>query len=208
MRVLIACEYSGVVREAFAARGHDAWSCDLLPSLIPGQHIQDDVRAVLGRGWDLMIAHPPCKYLSYAGVAHWNKPGRAELREAAMQFFMEMVNAPIPRICVENPKGYPNTVYRKPDQRIDPYLFGDAARKRTYLWLKNMPKLVYGAPGQLSLFGDLLVNCGEPAPVAFYSETSKQPGKPRHWTNSGYKDDLERSKTFPGIAAAMAAQWG
>lgn len=205
MKVLIACEHSGVVREAFRARGHEAWSCDLLPTLIAGPHIQADVLSVLNDGWDLMIAHPPCKYLSYAGVAHWNKPGRAERRAAAFSFFMQMINAPIPRICVENPRGYPNTAYRKPDQTIDPYMFGEPVRKRTCLWLKNLPVLWWWDKPN-SLFDVTAVPI--PEPVGYYSATSKQPGKARHWTNSGYKDDLTRSRTFSGVAAAMADQWG
>ena len=200
MRVLIACEHSGIVREAFAARGHDAWSCDLEKSLIPGNHIQADVTTILSDGWDLMIAHPPCQYLTYAGMAHWYKPGRAELREAAMAFFMEMINAPIPRICVENPRGLPHQAYRPPDQVIHPFMFGDPAWKRTSLWLKHLPPLWY-----FDQPGGLFEMTAVPAPAAL---TIDRTGKKRHWTDSAVRDPMERSRTFPAIAAAMANQWG
>ena len=202
MKVLIACEHSGVLRDAFAARGHDAWSCDLLPSMRPGNHIQCDARLVLADGWDMMIAHPPCDYLTYAGIRHWNVPGRDELRETAFAFFMEMVNAPIPRICVENPRGYPNVAYRKPNQEIHPWMFGDGQMKRTALWLKKLPQLFYwDKPGAF-----FAVTGVQPEPDAYYSETSKQPGKARYFVDT-HKDPMERSRTFPGVAAAMAAQW-
>lgn len=200
MRVLIACEYSGALREAFAAHGHDAWSCDILPSDLPGKHIQADVLTVISNGWDLMIAHPPCQFLSYAGMRHWYKPGRAELREAAMKFFMQMVNAPIHRICIENPRGYPHQAYRLPDQVIHPYMFGDAAMKRTGLWLKNLPKLWYwDKPG--SLFEMTAV--ARPEPVSIDST-----GKKRHFTDGSTRRSQERARTFPSVAAAMAGQWG
>jgi hypothetical protein len=199
MRVLIACEYSGRVREAFAARGHDSWSCDLRESELPGAHIQADVLSVLDDGWDLMIAHPPCRYLSYAGMAYWNKPGRDEYREDALRFFMQLVNAPIPRWCIENPRGLPNQVYRQPDQVIHPYQFGDPAWKRTCLWLKNLPPLWYSQPGEL--FSG--IGLAPPPPVSI-----DRSGKKRYFTDSAVRDSFERSRTFPGIANAMAEQWG
>src|SRR5438132_942736 len=134
MKVLIACEFSGVVRDAFAAKGHIAWSCDLLPSERPGNHIQGDVLDILGDGWDLLIGCPPCTYLSYVGKRHWNKPGRAELREDAMRFFLALANSSIDKIAIENPLGYPSKVFRKPDQTIHPYYFGEPVQKRTCLW--------------------------------------------------------------------------
>ena len=142
MKILIACEYSGRVREAFARLGHDAWSCDLLPTEIPGNHLQCDVLEVIdSQKWDMMIAHPPCTYLSYAGMASWNAPGREEKRQEALEFFMKLVNALIPKICVENPVGWPNQKYRRPDQIIHPYYFGERQLKRTCLWLKGLPKI-------------------------------------------------------------------
>lgn len=134
MRILVACEFSGIVREAFKAKGHDAWSCDLLPTEIPGQHIQGDVLEILNDGWDLMIAHPPCTYLSVSGL-HWNGrvPGRAEKTEEALTFVRALMNAPINHIAVENPVSCISTRIRKPDQVIQPWYFGEDASK------KNLP---------------------------------------------------------------------
>lgn len=196
LRVLVACEFSGIVRDAFAARGFDAWSCDIVPAKRNHsvQHIIADVLTVLDQGWDLMVAHPPCTYLSYAGTAHWNKPGRKAERDAAMRFFMACVNAPIPHICVENPFGLPCQEYRKPDQIINPFQFGHSRRKRTSLWLKNLPPLV---PTEVV----------EPEPHAFVDRGNKK----RHWVDSlppGPTRQRIRSTTFQGIASAMAHQWG
>lgn len=196
MKVLVACEFSGRVRDAFTAMGHDATSCDLLPTEKPGNHYQGDVRDLFSEHWDLMIAHPDCTYLSYAATAHWNKPGRAEKRTAAMAFFMEMINAQIDKICVENPVGYPNTVYRKPDQIIHPYYFGDWYMKRTCLWLKNLQPLRYEKPVL------------KPQPL-YICQGKKCKGKRINWCE-GIKDRTgkNRSRTFKGIAQAMAEQWG
>lgn len=200
MRVLVACEFSGIVRDAFAKRGHDAWSCDLLPTERPGNHIQGDVLPHLNDGWDLMIAHPPCIYLSYVGNRWWNQPGRSELRDSAMRFFMALINAPIAKICVENPLGFPCKAYRNPDQKIHPYYFGDKQLKRTCLWLKNLPRL------QWSMEDDLLGKAtatDKPEPFCYLKTT----GKPIHWTE--YKHGGKtRSKSWEGIANAMADQWG
>lgn len=142
LRVLVACEYSGVVRDAFIARGHRAVSCDLIPTESPGPHMVGDVLEVLD-GWDLMIAHPPCTYMAYAGAANWHDPGRAEKREQAFNFFMALYNAPIPRVCIENPHGYPRKAFRQPDQEIHPYYFGEPQLKRTCLWLRGLSKLQF-----------------------------------------------------------------
>jgi len=140
MKILIACEFSGPVREAFAARGHDAWSCDLLPSEIPGNHIQDDVLDHLS-GWDMMIAFPPCTHLAVSG-ARWFPQKIADGRQqASIDFFMELANADIPKIAIENPIGIMSTKWRKPDQIIQPWQFGHGETKATCLWLKNLPKL-------------------------------------------------------------------
>ena len=202
MKVLIACEFSGMVREAFRKVGADAWSCDLLPTEIPGQHIMDDVRNVLDYGWDLMIAHPPCTYLSYAGIAHWNQPGRAEKRRMAAEFFMHLWNAPIDRIALENPVGHMNTVWRKPDQTIHPYYFGDRQLKKTCLWLKNLP-----------LLGKMQYTAMPEPDVIHVRRPSKnyQGGeiKKRYFTDryDHIENGHERSRTFTGIANAMAEQW-
>ena len=154
MKVLVACEYSGRVRDAFIAAGHDAMSCDTLPSEATGPHYEGDVRDVLGDGWDLMIAHPPCTYLTIA--AEWAykeeqtkkiRPGtligaaRKKAREQAIEFVLTLANAPIDRIAIENPVGVLSSVWREPDQFIQPYEYGDDASKKTCLWLKNLPRL-------------------------------------------------------------------
>lgn len=184
MRVLIACEFSGRVRSEFAALGHDAWSCDLRETEIAGNHIVGDVRDILNNNWDLMISHPPCQYLSYAG-ARWFKtqPDRMERAKEAFGFFMEMVNAPIPLICVENSRGLPLKWYRRSDQVIHPWMFGEAATKETHLWLKGLPPLLY-----TSIHTNPVVN----------------------WVKNkaGGHTGKDRSRTFPGIAKAMAHQWG
>ena len=194
MRVLIACESSGMVRDAFRARGHDAWSCDLLPA--PGAHYQGDVRDLIGGPWDLMIAHPPCTYLSSSGM-HWTTRGLRDpaLTEDSLAFVQLLMDAPVERICIENPVGAISTRIRKPDQIVQPYQHGDDASKRTCLWLKGLPLL---RPTRMV----------EPRIVN---------GKPR-WSNQtdsgqnrlGPSADRWkiRSQTYPGIAQAMADQWG
>jgi hypothetical protein len=202
MRVLVACEYSGRVRDAFIAKGHDAMSCDLLPTDSLGPHYQGDVFDIINDGWDLMIAHPPCTYLSYAATRHWNKPGRAELREEALKFFLDLYTSNIPKICIENPVGYVNTVWRKPDQIIHPYYFGDPVQKRTCLWLKDLKPLDYS-------------NTKLPKPEPLYiCQGGKKKGKKIHWVEAGVGTNKDtprwklRSTTFQGIANAMAEQWG
>lgn len=196
MRVLVACEFSGRVRDAFIAAGHDAMSCDLLPTEAPGPHYEGDVRDVLGNGWDLMIAHPPCTYLTVSGL-HWNKkdPSRQQHTEDALNFVRLLLDAPIRSIALENPIGCISTAIRKPDQIIQPYQFGHDASKATCLWLKNLPLL---------------------RPTMFVEGRSVN-GK-RRWANqtdSGQnklppsKDRWKkRSETYLGIANAMAQQWG
>lgn len=200
LRVLVGCEMSGRVRASFEEMGCDAWSCDLRETEIPGNHYRGDIRDMFSQQWDIGIFFPPCTYLSYVGNRHWNKPGRAEKREAAMNFFMECINAPIPRICVENPLGYPVKIYRKPDQIINPYLFGDPFKKRTCLWLKNLPHLWH-----FNHDGGLFVRTGvdKPEPLSYLKTT----GKAINWVDGGTRDPVERSKTFPGIAWAMAEEW-
>lgn len=192
LKVFIACEFSGIVRDAFAKRGHDAWSCDLLPTERTGQHIQGDVLKYLDDGWDLMIAHPPCTYLSYAAARYWNTPGRAEKRETAMRFFMNLANASIKKICIENPVGYPSKAFRKYDQIINPFQFGHPERKRTCLWLKNLPLLI---PTKI-------VEPEKPHSI------DKTTGHKRYFTDGTHRNPKNRSLTFQGIADAMAEQWG
>ena len=203
MRVLVACEFSGIVRDAFRAKGHDAVSCDLLPTEKPGPHIQGDVLDILGDCWDLMVAHPPCTYLCYAATHVWNKPGRAEKRVEAMKFFMRLIDAPIDKICVENPKGLPMVEYRSADQTIQPYYFGEKQMKTTLLWLKNLPRLAHFE--QDSLFGDKKTHTERPRPIDY-----KPNGSPRYFTEAmkGPQREHDRSRFWQGIAEAMVEQWG
>lgn len=219
MRVLVACEFSAITRDAFAALGHDAWSCDLVPSEKPGNHIQGDAVEACKLNWDLVIGHPPCTYLTYAGTAHWNAPGRAEKREEAMDFFMKLYDAPCPRVCIENPFGLPCQAFRRPDQTINPFDFGEPIRKRTCLWLRGLPRLAIGG----GLFGEGLP-LPVPPPAPIYVGTRIATGKPnarylmdtsvRRWHHtesiSGSKavQQRERCRSFKSIANAMATQWG
>lgn len=202
MKVAVICEFSGIVREAFKQRGHDATSFDLLDTEIPGNHVIGDVTRLprnFLNSFDLAICHPPCTYLTYAATRHWNKPGRAELRDQAMEFFMWCINLPIGKICVENPVGYPNTVYRKPDQIVHPYYFGEPYQKRTCLWLKDLPVLDYT---------NTIIE--KPKPM-YYCQGEKRKGKAINWCEGirGQGDRAKaRSRTFNGIAIAMAEQWG
>jgi site-specific DNA-cytosine methylase len=181
MRVLIACEFSGVVRDAFAARGHDAWSCDLLPSENGGQHYRDSVFHVLARDlhWDLMIAHPPCTHLAVSG-ARWFKD-KAEEQAEALEFVRALMAVPFP-YAIENPISIISTRIRKPDQIIQPWQFGHGETKATCLWLKGLPRL-------------------RPTDIVDGREARvhKMPPGPDRWR--------ERSRTLRGIAAAMADQW-
>jgi len=198
MRVLVACEYSGSVRDAFIRKGHDAISCDLLPTEVPGPHIQGDVLEVIdGGGYDMMIAHPPCTHLAVSGAA-WFK-GKRVKQMSAIGFFMFLANANFPRVCVENPVCIMSTLWRKPDQIIQPYQFGDSFQKTTCLWLKGLPKLIPSCY-EAELFG-MTVNKGE---FVTYASGVKMP----KWYAESWGDGHARSKTFPGIANAMANQWG
>lgn len=203
MRVLIACEYSGTVRDAFIAKGHDAVSCDILPTDSPGPHIQGDVLEVLGDGWDLMIAHPPCTYISFAGTAWWNQEGRWKLRLEGLEFFGRLWDAPIEKICLENPKSCASPVIAKYTQEIQPFYFGDSAYKTTWLWLKNLPPLVHTKRDTL-----FEVATAVAPPEAIYIGKN---GKKFHHTDafSATADRAKlRAKFWPGIAQAMADQWG
>lgn len=202
IRVLVACEYSGCVRDAFAAKGFVAWSCDFLESETPGNHYTGSVLDILDDGWDLLIAHPPCTYISYAATKYWNEKGRVFKRLKALELFAQLLEADIQHICIENPLGCADAVIRKHDQIIHPYYFGDEHLKRTCLWLKNLPKLEHRK--QDDLFG-IKTHTANPDPI--YVDKS---GKKRYFTDaiSGTnKGGHKRSKSFPGIASAMAEQW-
>jgi len=251
MKVLIACEFSGIVREAFKAKGHDVWSCDLLPTEIPGQHIQGDVLAILNDGWDLMIAHPPCTYLSVSGM-HWTTRGLRDpkLTEDALGFVRFLLDCTIPKIALENPISVISTRIRKPNQIIQPWMFGENASKSTCLWLKDLgplkpTRIVPPAGWQLVHFASefpLCECCGEAfceehdthfwecdcyGPTQdglvyktisgyLFAKPSDINGKPiwGNQTKSGQNNlppganrASERSRTYPGIAQAMAEQW-
>ena len=192
MRVLIACEFSGIVRDAFIARGHEAVSCDLLPSERPGPHIQGDVLEHLNDGWDLMIAHPPCTYLTWAGARYWNDEGREDKRKAALRFFMQLYHAPISKVAIENPRGYITQAFRRQDQEVNPFDFGEPIRKRVCLWLKNLPPLLMGPFVQVDPSGSCIKTNGR---------------KYNYYYHQG-KTGKGRSRFFASIANAMAEQWG
>jgi hypothetical protein len=182
VRVLVACEFSGRVRDAFNRLGHDAWSCDLLASETSGNHYKGDIFDILYNDWDLLIAHPPCTYLTVAGNRWYvNRP---DLISSAVSFVLALADAPVPRICIENPVGRLSSLWRKPDQYIQPWMFGHKETKKTGLWLKGLPLL-------------------RPSNVV------EGPYEQRIWRMSPGPDRAkERSRTYQGIADAMAEQWG
>lgn len=194
MRVLVACEFSGIVREAFKDQGYDAWSCDLLDTDIPGKHIKGDIRDVLKQEWDLMIAHPPCTYLTVSGNK-WFKseyqdrfPTRKQDREEAIEFFKLLYEAPIVYKAIENPVGILSSRFRKPDQIIQPWQFGHPESKKTCLWLQKLPLL------KATKIVDLPMNKAEAQKLHYLPPSNDR------WKL--------RSTTFKGIAEAMATQWG
>ena len=197
MKVLIACEYSGIVRDAFTSKGHDAWSCDILPTESPGKHLQGDVLNYLNKGWDLMIAHPPCTYLSNAGARHLYPKGklnkeRYKLGLKAKKFFLALLNAPINKICVENPISSRIFELPKHTQTIQPYEYGHPFSKNTRLWLKNLPKLKPTS------------DVKKHKPLLPSNSGGKKRGQSFHYSSV---DAKQASKTFSGVAKAMANQW-
>jgi len=190
MRVLVACEYSGTVRDAFIAAGHEAMSCDLLPTDASGPHYQGDVTDILGDGWDLMIAHPPCTHLAVSGSRHFAAKKADGRQQAAIDFFMTLANADIPRICIENPVCIMSTVWMPPTQTIKPWMFGHPEQKTTCLWLKALPVLI----GTDDVFDQMMM-----LPKSERERIHYMPPGPNRWK--------ERSKTFTGLANAMANQW-
>lgn len=201
MKVLVACEFSGIVRDAFRARGHDAWSCDLMPTEIPGQHIQGDALSVLGNGWDLMIAHPPCTYLCRNRGRLNEIEGKEQEVKDSVEFFLKFLEADIPKVCVENPvmnkHGYDliaeKRIFKsnqKYDQIIQPYQFGHDHSKKTCLWLRGLPKLTPTKIVELT-----------------YITTPNGVRYTRGWYKMP-RTSIARSRTFQGIANAMAEQWG
>ena len=193
LKILIACEFSGTVRDAFIRGGHDAMSCDLLPTDAPGPHYQGNVMDIINNGWDMMVAHPPCTYLSVSGM-HWTTRGLRDpkLTEDALEFVQALMNASIKHIAIENPISIISSRVRKPDQIVQPWWFGDDASKKTCLWLKNLPLLT---PTN-KLDGDNKTRRGNQTT----SGQNKLPPSKDRWKI--------RSKTYQGIADAMATQWG
>lgn len=183
MKVLVACEYSGRVRDAFIALGHDAMSCDLLDTEAPGPHYCGDIKDVLYDGWDLMIAHPPCTHLAVSGARYFEEKRKSGVQQQALDFVRLLLDAPIEKIALENPVSIISTCIRKPDQIIQPWMFGHGETKATCLWLKGLPLLV-------------------PTDVVEGREAKvhRMPPSPDRWK--------DRSRTYLGIAQAMAAQWG
>jgi hypothetical protein len=183
MRVLVGCEFSGIVRDAFSRLGHEALSCDLLPSESPGLHYRGDVRDILFGCWDLMIAHPPCHDLAVSGARHFPAKRVGGRQARSIAFFMELAKAPIPRIAIENPVGIMSSLYRKPDQIIQPWQFGHGETKATCLWLKDLP-----------LLRPTMTVDGREARIVALGPS------PDRWKL--------RSVTYHGVADAMAEQWG
>lgn len=183
MRILIACEMSGIVRDAFRARGHDAVSCDILPSERPGPHVQGDVLPLLADGWDMMVAFPPCTHLAVSGARYFAAKRADGRQQEGIDFFMRLAEAPIPKIAIENPVGIMSSVWRKPDQIVQPWWFGHGETKATCLWLSGLPPLTATN-----------IVAGREARI------HRMPPSPQRAT--------ERSRTYQGVADAMAAQWG
>jgi len=190
VRVLVACEYSGRVRDAFLAHGHDAMSCDLLETEVPGPHYQGDVRDILGDGWDLMVAHPECTHLAVSGARHFAAKRADGRQQAALDFVRLLLDAPIERIALENPVSIISSQIRRPEQIIQPWMFGHPETKATCLWLKNLPPLVETHNVKAEM---------EALPKAQRNRVHYMSPGPDRWK--------ERSRTYQGIADAMAAQW-
>ena len=191
MRVLVACEYSGIVRNAFSALGHDAMSCDLLPTELEGNHYQGDIRDVLDYPWDLMIAHPPCTDLSVSGAAWFEKKRKNGNQYASASFFMTLAKCDIPKIAIENPVCIMSKLWRKPDQIVHPWMFGHPEQKATCLWLKGLPNLK-----ETNNVKELMLTLPDNERQRLhYLPTSADRGK-------------LRSKTFEGLAQAITQQWG
>jgi hypothetical protein len=228
MKILVACEFSGIVRDAFAARGHDAWSCDLLPSERPGNHYQGDVfeDGVISRGWDLVIAHPPCTHLSSSGARYFEQKRADGRQQSAVDFFMRFVGC-APKWMIENPVGVMSRIFRKPDQIIQPYQFGHPESKATCLWLHGLPLLEpteickpqYMMTAGLPLFGEDPQEYRD-SKGKRYSKTHyfMGRGQMKRWANQTPSGQNKlgpsperakiRSRTYEGIAKAMAEQWG
>ena len=196
MKILIACEFSGTVREAFTKLGHDVTSCDLEPTSLPGKHYQGDVNDIINDGWDMMIAFPPCTHLAVSGARHFEQKRKDGRQQQGIDFFMSMINAPIPKIAVENPIGIMSSLYKKPNQIIHPYHFGHEASKSTCLWLKELPLLNHT---NVVSKGEFVTFPSGKRMTKWYADSAK---------NNAVTRTKIRNTTFQGIADAMADQWG
>jgi site-specific DNA-cytosine methylase len=216
MRILIACEESQAVCKEFRKLGHEAYSCDILDCSggHPEWHFKSDIFEVINKGWDMMIAFPPCTHLTVSGARHFEQKRKDGRQKQGIDFFMYMINAPIEKIAVENPIGIMSNIYRKPDQIIQPYYFGDPFQKTTCLWLKNLPKLYYNL--ESNLFDSNVTATKNKGEMIYWidKKTGKQKSQAKWYydalINAKTKEERStlRSKTFPGIAKAMAEQWG
>lgn len=205
MKILIGCEESQVVCEQFILKGHDAMSCDIDFAGAKGlPHYQGDVMDIINDGWDMLIGFPPCTYLTYAGIRHWNNPRRLEKRLEALNFFAKLWLAPIVKICLENPRGCASPIIAKYSQLINPYYFGDSFSKPTCLYLKNLPQLIHTKTDNLF---EQATHVEKGEFVEFVTNKGKIK-KESKWFRELGGNSRERSKTFPGIAQAMANQWG
>ena len=216
MKILIACEESQAVCKEFRKLGHEAYSCDILDCSggHPEWHLKQDIFEVINKGWDMMIAFPPCTHLTVSGAMHFKEKIVDGRQQQGRDFFMAMINAPINKIAVENPIGIMSTHYRKPNQVIQPYFFGDPFQKSTCLWLKNLPNLYHNS--EPNLFDNNITHTKDKGEFHYWidKKTGKEKCQPKWYydalINSKTKEErsILRSKTFPGIAKAMAQQWG
>ena len=197
MKVLIGCEFSGIVRDEFTKLGHDAWSCDLLPSEKEGNHIQANIFEVIGMGWDLAILHPPCTDLAVSGAKWFSEKIADGRQQNSIEFFLALTKIEVPRVAIENPVGIMSTHYRKPDQIVHPWQFGETYEKTTCLWLTNLPLLI---PTEIVDKGEFqLLRSGKKLPTWYSNAPKPKNGLPR---------GLYRSRTPIGLARAYAQQWG
>lgn len=216
MKILIACEESQAVCKEFRKLGHEAYSCDILECSggHPEWHFKQDIFEVINKGWDMMIAFPPCTHLTVSGAMHFEQKRKDGRQQQGIDFFMAMINAPIEKIAVENPIGIMSNIYRKPDQIIQPYYFGDCFQKTTCLWLKNLSPLYYNL--KPNLFDNKITAAKDKGEFHYWinKKTGKKKCQPKWYydalINAKTKEErsILRSKTFPGIARAMAEQWG
>jgi len=207
MRILVACECSNVVSKEFRKKGHYVLSCDLMPNVEdPTFHFKGDVRKVLYDNWDMIIAFPPCTHLAVSGAKHFEKKQKYGWQEKAINFFMLFANHPAPKFCIENPVGIMSNIYRKPDQIINPYYFGDPFQKTTCLWLKGLPKLFHAK--EPDLFNEVATHVDKGKFITLSSGKKMAKWIADAKTSSKDATSKTRSKTFPGIARAMADQWG